>query len=251
LGLIVPFLFVLAWEIFVATGLINGIFFPPPSRILDSAMSLASQGVLTGHLLSTLTRLIPGFIIGAILGTLFGLGLGTSTMLRRLLEPSLSAMYSIPKIALLPIFFAIFGAGQTALIGLVSLSVFFYVWIYTMGSAMRTPRNLALTAKTFGASRFKIITGVVFRHSLPETMSGMRVGIGVALLICLTGEYILGSDGLGYLILGSRLLGLHTHSYIGIFMAALLGVLLQFSVVLIDRIINPWKKSTNSLDKTV
>jgi ABC-type nitrate/sulfonate/bicarbonate transport system permease component len=251
LGLIVPFVLICSWEILVATDFVNGIFFPPPSRIFETAIQLASQGALTSHLVSTMGRLLPGFLIGAGLGTLFGLGLGTSRQLRQLLEPTLAALYSIPKIALLPIFFAVFGAGQSALVGLVSLSVFFYVWIYTMGSAMRTPRNLILVAKTFGASRLKIIFGVVFRHSLPETMSGMRIGIGVALLICLTGEYILGSDGLGYLILGSRTLGLHTYSYIGIFMSAFLGVLLQFFVVQLDRLINPWKKATNSLDKTV
>jgi sulfonate transport system permease protein len=70
-------------------------------------------------------------------------------------------------------------------------------------------------------------------------MSGMRVGVTVALLVCLTAEYVLGSDGIGYMILGSRSLGQHAQSYLGIVIASITGLVLQFAVKKLDEFVNP------------
>jgi sulfonate transport system permease protein len=108
-----------------------------------------------------------------------------------------------------------------------------------MTAAMRTPENLLATARVFGANRFKIMTQVIFRSALPETMSGVRVGVTVSLLVCLTAEYVLGADGIGYLILGSRSLGQHAQSYVGIVIASITGLLLQIGVKKLDNLLNP------------
>ena len=239
LGLIAPLGLLALWELLASAQIINPIFFPPPSTLLDVGVQLALDGTLWLHIQTTLSRLAPAFVIGSSLGLVSGLILGSSRMIRTLLEPSLLALYSVPKIALLPIFLAIFGVGEGALVGIVATSVFFYVWIYTMTAAMRTPENLLATARAFGASRFNIVTRVIFRSALPETMSGLRVGVTVALLVCLTAEYVLGADGIGYLILGSRSLGQHAQSYVGIVIASITGVLLQLGVKKLDELLNP------------
>jgi sulfonate transport system permease protein len=239
-GLIVPVLVLGAWELSVLQGRVSSVFFPPPSKLLELAVSLSADGIIWLHFFSTMSRLLPAFFFGATLGVILGLVLGSSQTARSLFEPSMLGIYSVPKIALLPIFLAIFGVGESALIALVATSVFFYVWIYTMAAVMRAPANLALTAQVFGATRPQIVRGVLFRAALPETMVGVRVGITVALLVCLTAEYILGSSGIGYLILGSRSLGQHGQSYIGIIVAALTGLSLQWLIKKLDKIINPW-----------
>ncbi|MCF8546677.1 MAG: ABC transporter permease [Microbacteriaceae bacterium] len=243
LGLIAPLALVALWEYFAATQVISPIFFPPPSRLLEVGLQLAADGTLWLHIGTTLGRLAPAFVLGTFSGLVVGLVLGSSRFMRALWEPSLLALYSVPKIALLPIFLAIFGVGEGALVGLVTTSVFFYVWIYTMTAAMRTPENLLVTARAFGASQFDVVTRVIFRSALPETMSGVRVGVTVALLVCLTAEYVLGADGIGYLILGSRSLGQHAQSYLGIVIASITGLLLQLGVKKLDDLLNPGFKS--------
>jgi sulfonate transport system permease protein len=243
LGSLVPLLFLATWEILASENIISPIFFPPPTKLLEIGIMIFGDGTLTLHVHKTLSRLVPAFVIGSLSGLIAGLILGTSRRVRILLEPSFLALYSIPKIALLPIFLAAFGVGESALIGLATTSVFFYVWIYTMSAAMRTPENLLRTARAFGANRFSIITRVVFRSALPETMSGVRVGVTVSLLVCLTAEYVLGTDGIGYLILGSRSLGQHSLSYLGILIASITGLLLQAVVKKLDSFVNTGVKS--------
>jgi sulfonate transport system permease protein len=79
-------------------------------------------------------------------------------------------------------------------------------------------------------------------------MTGVRVGVTVSLLVCLTAEYILGADGIGYLILGSRSLGQHALSYLGIFVAAITGVLLQIGVKTLDNLLNPGVKKLHAIN---
>ena len=241
-GLIVPVVVLALWEFLAFTQVISPVFFPPPSKLFVIGIELTADGTLVLHIQKTLSRMLPAFVFGSIGGLVVGLALGSSRMARRLFEPSLLAMYSIPKIALLPILLAIFGVGEGALTGLVTISVFFYVWIYTMSAAMRTPENLLRTARAFGANRFNIVTGVIFRSALPETMSGVRVGVTVALLVCLTAEYVLGAEGIGYLILGSRSLGQHSLSYLGVLIASVTGLLLQLGVKRLDAVLNPGSK---------
>lgn len=243
LGLVAPLGLLALWELLASTQIISPIFFPPPTKLVDVGMQLTVDGTLWLHIYATLIRLVPAFVLGSLSGLVVGLLLGSTRLLRALLEPSLVALYSVPKIALLPIFLAIFGVGEGALVGLVATSVFFYVWIYTMTAAMRTPENLVSTARAFGASRFNIVTQVIFRSALPETMSGMRVGVTVALLVCLTAEYVLGADGIGYLILGSRSLGQHAQSYLGIVIASITGLVLQLGVKKLDELVNPGFRS--------
>jgi ABC-type nitrate/sulfonate/bicarbonate transport system permease component len=239
-GSVIPVALLITWELLTKTEAINPVFFPPPSKLAFLFLELTGDGSLGMHIGKTFSRLIPALAIGATTGLTFGLALGAHRLTRTFLEPSLLAIYSIPKIALLPIFLATLGVGESAMIGLISLAVFFYVWIYTMGAVLRTPANLIITAKVFGASRFKIIVSIILRSALPETMLGLRVGATVALLVGLTSEYVLGADGIGYLILGSRSLGQHGLSYLGILVAAATGLILQYSVLLLDRVINPW-----------
>ena len=240
IGLVVPTIFLISWELLASVGVLNSIFFPPPSRLALLSSELLLDGTIWLHLSSTLQRLLPAIFMGAFSGIALGLVMASSLMVRSFLEPSLLSIYSIPKIALLPIFLAIFGAGESALTALISVAIFFYVWIYTMSAALRTPKNLSITARVFGASKFQITLMVVFRSALPETMSGLRVGVTVGLLVCLTSEFVLGSDGIGYLLLGSRSLGQYGYSYVGIFLAASLGLLLQRAVIEADKRINPW-----------
>jgi sulfonate transport system permease protein len=247
-GLVFPALLLVTWEISVATGLLNAIFFPPPSRLSANLLEMVDSGRLVAHTATTLATVVSGFFIGGVLGFFAGLLLGSSRRLRQVFEPTLAAIYAVPKVALLPIFLAIFGVGASAVVALVAASTFFYVWIYTMGAAMRVPESHLASARVFGANRRRIFFSVFLPASLPEALVGLRVGVTVALLVTLTAEYVLGTEGIGYLIFGARAIGRYSDSYLGILVAGVLGFFLQIVIVQIGRVITPWQLLDSAME---
>jgi sulfonate transport system permease protein len=242
-ALILPAVIIGAWEVSASVGVVSRVFFPPPSRLAVALGDMTVSGRLWDNLAPTLLTVLIGFIIGGIAGFVVGLSLGSSPRLRAIFEPSMSAVYSIPKIALLPIFLAVFGVGPEAVVALVATSTFFYVWVYTMGAALRVPDSYLVAGRVFRASRSQVFWSIYAPSTLPEAFAGLRVGITVALLVTLTSEYVLGSRGLGYLIFGSRALGSYSESYVGIVLAGALGLVLQMLVVYLGKLLMPWHET--------
>jgi sulfonate transport system permease protein len=103
-GLIIPVVLALGWEATVRSGLSTGRLMPPPSRLFVTAAALIRSGELQTHTFATLTRVLLGFGIGGTLGTLMGMVAGASPLARRLIDPSIQGLRSVPSLAWVPIF---------------------------------------------------------------------------------------------------------------------------------------------------
>ncbi|MGA7004672.1 MAG: ABC transporter permease, partial [Pseudolabrys sp.] len=104
LGIVLPLTLALGWELAVRTGISNGRLVPPPSRIYEEFAELARTGELTRHVVATLLRVAVGFGVGTVIGTLLGAIAGYSTLVRRLVDPSLQGLRAVPSIAWTPLF---------------------------------------------------------------------------------------------------------------------------------------------------
>lgn len=246
LGFIVPITLLALWQIGSTVGFINPLFFPAPSRIFIVGYERIIDGTLFAELFSTLYRLSLGFAIGAVLGYVFGLTMAINNLLRQLFEPLLSAIYTIPKIVLLPIFLILFGFGNPPKIALIALTVFFYVWVNTLGSVRNIPSEYFAIARTITKKRLSVVRHVVIPASLPSVFTGLRIGIAVATLITISAEFIVGDSGLGYLIFNSRRLLKFEDAYVGIVVVGLLGFLLQNLVKYLGRKVTPWSAVSES-----
>jgi sulfonate transport system permease protein len=246
LGLVVPVALLSLWQVGSSVGFINPLFFPAPSQILLVAGERISDGSLFVELFSTLNRLTLGFFIGATLGYVVGVFMALNTLLRQLLEPLLSAIYTIPKIVLLPIFLLIFGFGNPPKIALIAITVFFYVWVNTLGAVTNIPAEYFAIARTITKRQFSVIRHVVLPASLPSVFTGLRIGVAVATLVTISSEFIVGDSGLGYLIFNSRLLLKYEDAYVGIVVVGLLGYLLQNLVKLVGKKVTPWSAMADS-----
>jgi sulfonate transport system permease protein len=235
-----------AWELGAVFGVIDRVYFPPPSEIVSRSIELLVDGSLAFHLSQTLIRLGVGFGLGAGAGYLTGLVLGLFRRPRQVFEPFLSAIYTVPKIALLPVFFALFGLGSPPLIALVAVSVFFYVWIYTMDALLNLPKTYFDVSTAIGVSVKTLLTRVVIPGTAVNVISGLRVGIAVATLITIAAEFIVAQDGIGYLILNSRALFRLSDSYVGILVAGMLGFTLQSGLKAMGRRLTPWSDTRQS-----
>lgn len=250
-GLIVPVALLALWETASRLGLINALFFPAPSRILSAVF----EGVVTGSLAEdfffTVMRILTGFALGGLTGYALGLFTGINRHARALLEPMFSALYTVPKIAVLPIFITIFGLGEPPKIALVAVTVFFYVWVYTLQAVLNIEPSFLDIAKTYTTSARSIVRHIIIPASLPQVFAGLRVSIAVATLITITSEFVVGDTGLGYIIFHSRLLLRIEDAYVGIFVVALLGFALQKTVVAIGNRLTPWSSGPDRKDSAL
>lgn len=192
-------------------------------------------------------RMLIGFAFGAGAGVAIGLAMGMSRLVRAALDPLLTALYTVPKLALLPLFLTIFGFGERPRVMLIAVTVFFFVWISTMAAIMAVPEGYRETATAFGVSRWQMFRHVLLPGSLPQIFVGLRIAAGVAVLILIGVELVIPSQGgIGALIEKGRTLLIPELTYVGIALAAFLGLLFTLVVRAIGRLLVPWAPEDNA-----
>lgn len=240
LGIAVPAFLIGLWEVAAQAGWINRLFFPAPSASIIRGVEMIQEGRLLSDISISVYRVIVGYFIGGAIGYIAGVTMGLSRLVRKALEPMLSAIYTVPKIAILPIFLTIFGFNDAPILAIVAVTVFFYVWIYTMEAVVSIPDGYLDAAKSFGVNQWKMFRHVVLPASLPAVAVGLRIAVGVALLMVIAAEFIVGGSGVGYLIFNARSLFRLEDAYAGIVTAALIGVILQGIVSWVGHRVTPW-----------
>lgn len=240
LAVAVPLALLGLWQAASGLGWIDERLYPTPVTIVETGARLFGDGVLWHDMVATMRRVLMGWAIGSFTGAILGLLMGWAPLIRRALEPTLDALYVVPKLALLPIMFNIFGLGEGSQIALVAVTVFFFVWLATMAAIMSVPSGYRDSAVVFGVGRWQMFRHVLLPASLPQTLIGMRVAAGVAVLVIVGAEFLVGQDGLGYLIFNSRNLFINDEMFVGIVMVAVFGVIFAQVIRWLSKFLVPW-----------
>ena len=244
LAWLVPVAFVAAWQAVSKAGWVNQQFFPAPSVVWDTGVDMAKDGVLWDNLSISLTRVLLGFVIGSAAGSLVGLAMGVSSLLRAALDPLLTALYMVPKLALLPLLLLIFGLGETPLVIQISITTFFFMWLSTMAAFSAVPAGYREVARSFHANPWQQFRHVLLPAALPEIFVGLRMTIGVAVLVMVGIEFVQASSGIGWLIWNSWQLFLAPQMYVGIVVVSLVGVVLTWIIRMLGYLAMPWERHT-------
>ena len=205
---------VLAWRIGITVvGLslwetISGRWVKPfwissPSLIWAQLMAWVETGDLWMHVEITLTETVLGFAFGAVSGITVGLALGLNKRLAAVLDPFIIAFYSLPKIALAPLFILWFGVGLLSKVVLSTFVVFFLVFYNTYAGTLAVEQELVDVLRLMGASRWQIVRKVILPSVLLWIFTGMKVSVPYALIGAVVGEMMASNKGLGYLIQAS------------------------------------------------
>jgi ABC-type nitrate/sulfonate/bicarbonate transport system permease component len=242
--------FVCLWQAVSSARLIDNQFFPAPTAVWSEGVKLARSGVLGENLWISTKRVLAGFALGGVTGVFTGVVLGANRSVRAALDPLLSAFYTVPKLALLPLLLLVFGLGELPRILLVAISVFFVMWMTTMAAFLATPEGYVDAAKSFGATRAQLFRHVQWPSALPQVFVGLRLSIGVAVLVVVGVEYVDASSGIGWLIWNSWSLFLATQMYVGIVAVALMGVIGTFVIKWLGRLLLPWSTTTDGVTAT-
>jgi len=238
-----PIVILVAWEVAVRIGALKPLFFPPPSLIVQTFYKLVVIGELQSHLWPTLFRIFAGFTLGALPGLILGLSMGCSQKIRLIMDPVISALYPIPKIAILPLIMLVFGIGEVSKLVVVGIGSFLLVAINTMTGVRSINRIYFEVAKNFGAGGVKTFTKVVLPGSLPMIFAGMRIALGMSLLLVVAVEFSAANNGIGVMIwtawetLRTEIL------YVGVMICALLGLFFSFVLRRIERQFMPWEET--------
>ena len=232
----------LAWEAIARLGLVPALFLPAPTAVLVEAGRMAWSGELWRHVGVSLARVGVGFGLGAAVGTVLGLLLGSSRTLWVIVNPIIAATYPIPKIALLPLMILWLGIGETPKVAMIALGVFFPVVINAHAGVRGTDPLMMKAAKSLGAAPWQVILKVVVPSALPTILAGYRLGAGIALLLVVSAEMINATSGIGFLILNSGDLMLTGKLMVGLATLSLLGLASAWGLRALEAWLVPWKE---------
>jgi sulfonate transport system permease protein len=231
LGLLLPLVLALGWELAVRAGLSNGRLVPPPSRIYAEFVDLARSGELLRHVIATLLRVAAGFGLGTAVGTLLGAIAGYSTLVRRLIDPSLQGMRAVPSIAWIPLFILWLGIFETSKVALIAVGVFFPIYLGVMGAVMSVDRKIVEVGRIFRLSGTQMVRRILLPAVLPSYVIALRSGLGLGWMFVIAAEFMGASEGLGYLLIDGQQLGKPTEIVAAILAFAVLGKTTDWIVV--------------------
>lgn len=237
-----PVLLLLLWEILSRTRTIDPRFWPPPSSLVGTFWGLIGDGSLLANVRISLGRILIGFVAGAVPAIVFGLLMGLFWPLRVLLMPVAASIYAIPKIAIVPLILLVFGLGETGKYVIVAISIFFLVLLNTMAGVLAIDPSFKDVARNLGAGPLALFFTVAFPGALPSIFTGLRLGLGFALVVIVGTEYIAPNrDGIGYFIWQSWNTLAVNKLFVGLIVTGLMGWLLSLALDLLERVVLPWK----------
>ncbi len=225
LGLVLPVTLALLWEVAVGTGWAQGRLVPPPSRVAATLWSLARTGELASHILATLGRVALGFVCGVVGGTVLAAATGYWRTARRLLDPSIQALRSIPSLAWVPLFILWFGIFEISKIVLISVGVFFPVYLGVLSAILNTDRKLVEVGRSLRLSGWGLTRHILLPSVLPAYLPALRTGLGLGWMFVVAAEVMGASEGLGYLLVDGQQLGKPDQIMAAIVVFALVGKL--------------------------
>jgi NitT/TauT family transport system permease protein len=229
------------WQVASNLSLFDPGVVPSPIAIGQHLVKWTLDGTLWFHSWITIQETVAGFLIGAIGGIVFGFAIGRYPALAEVLDPFILAVYSVPKVALAPLFLVWFGIGIFMKIVLAAVTVLFIVFFNTLAGVRNVDRDLVDAVWLMGAKPRDILFKVLVPSAMSWALTGVRISIPYALIGAIIGELIASNRGIGYLISSAA----SAYDTAGVFAALIvltvLAMLLNAVVDDIDRRLSKWK----------
>jgi len=242
LAILSPLAVVALWQLASNMGWTNQRYVPSPLDIAQAGWDLALSGRLAIDIGASLRRLVIGFVLGAVPGILLGMVMGLNRWVRAAIDPLVAALYPIPKIAILPLLMLAFGLGDASKVAVVAMSVLFLTVINTTTGVVQLDRIYFEVARNYGTPWHKLFTRVILPGALPVIFAGLRISLGVSLVVLVGAEFVASDAGIGYLIWVSWQTLVVENMFVGIIVITILGVLSTLFLHEVERLLVPWRR---------
>jgi NitT/TauT family transport system permease protein len=245
-----PFLTLLVlvflWQVAVGLFQIPAFILPAPTDVWE--VGVANGTTLLRHGAITTGATLAGFALSVVIGIPLAILIVSSRTLEGIIYPLLVSSQMVPKVAIAPLFVVWFGFGETPKILIAFLIAFFPVVIDAVVGLESPDSELLQLLRSMGASKQDMFRKVRLPHAIPNIFGGFKVAITLAVVGTIVGEFVASNSGIGYLLLvatGSMNTAL---LFAGIVVLTLIGVLLFYSVEMLERVVSPWHIRTRGDD---
>ncbi|MFI8305053.1 ABC transporter permease [Streptomyces sp. NPDC085927] len=243
-------LFLALWQLLAVSGTWSETLVPPPARVWDAFVTVSTthDGVrgyngttLVEHLGISLRRIAIGAGIGIALGVLFGLLMGTVGRLRSLFEPWITFLRTLPPLAYFSLLVIWLGINEEPKVTLLAVAAFPPVAVSTTTAVAAVPKSLIEAARALGASRWDTVRDVVVPSALPETLTGVRLAVGVAYSSLVAAELVNGLPGIGGMVKDAANYNNTPVVLVGIIAIGISGLVIDGLLLRLERAVVPWR----------
>src|SRR4051812_9050185 len=231
------------WELAGAFGWVDTVSVPRISTIVASWWQALVSGSLPAQLGPSLRRIGVGLGLAAAIGVPLGLLMGVSRLAYRLLEPITELIRPIPSSAYIPVAILFLGLGDQMKVFVITLACLFPILLNTYSGVRAVDPVLIDTGRTFGAPRVAILRKIVLPAALPNILTGLRISLGIALIVSVVAEMISGNSGIGYFIMDKQRTFRVPDVFAGIFTLGVVGYLLNAGFLHVERYLLRWRSS--------
>ena len=241
ISFISPVVLLVLWEVLARTGMIDTRFFPAPSQVFQTLFAMLKTGELQHHTWASLRRLAIGFVVGGVPALVIGIIMGLNSTVRAIIDPLIAATYPVPKSSILPLALLVLGLGEPSKIFMVAVGVFYPIAMNAMTGVREINRIYLDVGQNFKASRWSVFCTIALPGALPTIMTGVRLGVGMGLVLIAIAEMVGAKSGLGFLIWNAWETFSVDQMYVGLFMIALIGFVLTVVLNEFEKVLIPWK----------
>lgn len=211
--------------------------FPVPLDVLQGILELARKGLLAKYIVASLYRVTWGFFAAVLIGVPFGMVLGWFGPMFKAFNPIVQALRPISPIAWIPLAILWFGVTDMSTIFLIFLASVFPIIVSTTAAVRNINPVFVRSARNFGLTRLRLFAQVIFPAVLPQTVTGLRIALGIAWLVVVAAEMIAVNSGLGFLIIDARNAGKRYDLVVaGMVLIGMLGLLLDLLIRRLERL---------------
>jgi sulfonate transport system permease protein len=240
---VTPIVVLALWQLGSNLGYLSFKTFSSPWQVADTAYQLMANGILERALLVSLARVGVGLFIGVTAGLLLGLVSGLFRMGEDLIDPSLQMLRTMPVLALIPLFILWFGIGELPKVLIIGLGCFFSMYLNTFAGVRNVDVRLVEAGQTLGLSRWGQIRHVIIPGALPSALVGLRIAIGVSVIMLVVSEQINASSGIGYLMTQAEQFFQTSVIFVGLLVYAVLGLSADLIVRFIEKRALAWRRT--------
>ena len=234
--------FLVTWELVGnVLQLINPMFMSAPSLIFTAAVGMFSSGEIYNDLYVSGLELFWGYLLSALVAVPFGIMVGWYKRASYIFDPFINAMNATPRVALLPLVIIWLGIGILSKVGIIFLGAVFPILINTRDGVKTTPYNLLTAARSFGASEWMLFKTVVLPSTIPFILTGMRLGLGRAIVGVMVGELYAATAGIGFMITVAGATFQTDKVFVGVLIFALTGMMGMELLTRIERRFDKWR----------
>ena len=237
---LVPFCALALWQTCSSLDLISSRTFPAPTQVLMVAMKMVRSGEIFRHIAVSTARAAAGFIVGGLTGFVLGLLNGVSDISARLLNTTLQMIRNVPHLALIPLVILWFGIEESSKLFLISLGVFFPVYLNTYHGIRTVEPGLIEMGRAYGLGNGRIFRDILLPGALPSILVGIRYALGITWLTLIVAETVSASSGIGYMTMNAREFMQTDVIVFGILIYALLGKLADSATVYLEHKFLAW-----------